>query len=43
MQDRFKFRAWNVIVERFQYFDFKELYKMDYEDIQWHILKFHHI
>ena len=40
MEDRFKFRAWNIIVERFQYFDFKELSKMDYKDIQWHILEF---
>ena len=38
--DRFNFRAWNIMVERFQYFDFKELAKMDYKDIQWHILEF---
>ncbi len=40
MQDRFMFRAWNAIVKRFQYFDFKDLAKMDYSDIQWHILDF---
>lgn len=40
MNDRFKFRAWNIIVNQYEYFDFHSLAKMDYDKIQWHILKF---
>ena len=40
MNDRFRFRAWNIIVNRYEYFDFHSLAKMDYDKIQWHILKF---
>lgn len=38
MNDRFKFRAWNFIVNRYQYFDFNNFAKMDHDTIQWHIL-----
>lgn len=38
--DRFRFRAWNIIINRYQYFDFNSLAKMDHDTIQWHILKF---
>ncbi len=40
MENRFKFRAWNVIVYRYQYFDFHSLAKMEHDNIQWHILEF---
>ena len=40
MNDRFKFRAWNIIVNQYEYFDFHSLAKMDYDKIQWHIFKF---
>ena len=39
MNDRFKFRTWNFIVNRYQYFDFNNFAKMDHDTIQWHILK----
>jgi uncharacterized phage protein (TIGR01671 family) len=39
MQDRLKFRAWNFIVKRFQYFDLKSITEIK-DPIQWHILGF---
>jgi len=36
--NKYKFRAWNAIVQRYEYFDLKTLADLD-EPVQWHILE----